>query len=138
MKTLTTIVTMFLLASITSAQQATMTAKPHEVKEGESVSFTVKVEPAPNVRGTVRVIATSATNSSSTIVADGGLGVDATSTDTSGIIPLEGPVGKWTVTDVVFIPYAGPAKKLTATNLPSFEVTPRKVVEPNSAVVEVK
>jgi hypothetical protein len=138
MKTLATIVTMFLFASIVSAQtQAAMTAKFHEVKQGEIISFSVKVEPAPNVHGTVRVIAKSA-NGTAAIVADGGLQEGKTSADTEATIPLDGPIGTWTVTEVQFIPYASPAKKLGAMNLPSFEVTARKTIEPDSAVVEVK
>jgi hypothetical protein len=136
MKTSVIIVTLFFLSCLGLAQEATMTAKP-QVKQGEKVTFTVKVKPAPNVNGTVRVEAKS-TNGSSVINADGALAADGTSTNPEATIPLEGPTGKWTVTNVYFIPYAADAKKLTASNLPSFEVVPRKTILPDSAVVELK
>jgi hypothetical protein len=137
MKTSAAFVTLLFLSCFGLAQEATMTAKTSQVKQGEKVTFTVKVKPAPNVNGTVRVEAKS-TNGSSVINADGALAADGTSTDPEGTIPLEGPTGKWTVTNVYFIPYAADAKKLTASNLPSFEVVPRKTVLPDSAVVELK
>jgi proline racemase len=138
MKTAATLVAMFLFGSIASAQtQAAMTAKLHEVKQGDTLAFTVKVEPAPNVRGTVRVLAKPASGDFA-INFDGVLEANGKTTDPSGVISLDAPTGKWTVTQVSFIPYSGNPKTLTVTNLPSFEVTARKVVEPDSAVVEVK
>ena len=137
MKKLAVIVTMFLFASIASAQEATMTTKLHEVKQGDTLIFTVKVEPAPNVQGTISVLV-QPTGGGLTVATNGSLAADGKTTDPSGVIPLDAPTGKWTVTQVFFTPYAGNRKELTSKNLPSFEVSPRKVLEPDSAVVEVK
>ena len=137
MKTLATIVTMFLFASVASAQEATMMAKSHQVKQGDTITFTVKVNPAPNVQGTVRVDARSA-NGNGVINATGGLAPDGTTTNSTATVAPDAPTGKWTVTEVMFIPTGGSGKTLTVRNLPSFEVTPRTLVEPDSAVVEVK
>lgn len=139
MKKLATIVTMFLFASIASAQDATMKPKLHEVKQGDVIPFSITVKPAPNVGGSLNIVVKSDTSEKQTS-GGGSLGANQNSIDPINVtIPIDATIGKWTVAQVIFNPGpGGKAKSLNLADMPSFVVTERQTVEPDSAVVEVK
>jgi hypothetical protein len=139
MKTLATIVTMLLFASIVSGQDAALKPKLHEVKQGEAIPFNITVKPAPNVGGSLTIYAKSV-SSDMKISGGQGMGPNQNTIDNLALsIPIDGTPGKWTVTRVTFTPSpGGTIKDLNVADLPSFEVVERKTVEPDSAVVEVK
>jgi hypothetical protein len=140
MKTVATIVAMFLFASVASAQtQAAMATKLHEVKQGAVIPFDITVKPAPNLQGHVTLYAKSDTSGMETNAGQG-INPDQSAIQSFALtIPTNATTGKWTVARVMFRPDAGgPEKSLNVALLPSFEVVERKAVEPDSAVVEVK
>jgi hypothetical protein len=139
MKALATIVAMFLVAFIASAQtQASMTAAAVKVEQGKTVPFSVTVKPAANLNGQVRVLA-KLDSGDFAVDGAGSLGAGQNSTTFSMLIPPNAPTGKYTVTRVTFHLDGGSHDKtLNVANLPSFEVVEHKAVEPDSAVVEVK
>jgi hypothetical protein len=139
MKTLATIVAMFLFASIASAQtQASMTANLAKVEQGKSIIFNVTVTPVANISGNVRIIAKSVSNGTE-VGGAGHLEPDQHSVTFPIVIPVDASTGKWTVTRVAYQPIVGGQdKSLNVAVLPSFEVIEHKAVEPDSAVVEVK
>ena len=130
---------MFLFASIASAQDAAMKPKLHEVRQGEVIPFSITVKPAPNVSGSLSI---SMKSDTSEMLTNGGvsIGANQTSIDSLNVtIPIDATIGKWTVTQVIFNPGpGGKAKNLNLEDMPSFVVTERKTVEPDSAMVEVK
>jgi hypothetical protein len=121
---------------ISRGQQSSTVQMAHkEIKQGDILNLDVTVDKAPNLTGTIQVIATS----------DGGgdfgmtchLDPGQTKCGVGQNVPLDAKLGKWTIRQVAFIPSAGgPMKDLTKQGDLSFQIIAHgDVILPDGATI---
>ncbi len=124
---------------LAQTNQAAMATSPHKVKQGEQVTISVKVSPAPNVPGRLDIYV--APEGSTSLGVNGGNGLSAgqsTAGDIGITIPIDAKLGEWKVIRVVFQPGSSAQHELTISGSAVFEVVKHDTVLPTSADVQVK
>jgi hypothetical protein len=129
------------LGSCLSAQtnQAAMSTRPHQVKQGEVVRIDVNVSPVPNISGAVAVFV--APEGSTVLNVGGNRAVTSGQASVSGLeitIPTDAQLGNWKVVKVLFQPQSSPQHDLAISGSTTFEVVKRETVVPTSANVDVR
>jgi hypothetical protein len=127
---------LFLAAQTNQAATAVHSTK---VKQGDRVIVAVKVNPAPNVAGTLGISVAPEGDNSAAITYGVGLAPGQSHSGEAGIpIPANGKIGQWKVIQVSFAPTNSPSQNLTISGNLRFEVVKRDTVLPTNADVEVK
>lgn len=124
---------------LAQSNQATMIANPHKVRQGEEITFQVKINPGSNVAGSVNVFIAPEGTTALNLNGGNGLGSGQTNVGDIGItIPIDATLGSWRVIKVRFQPPNSAARDLAVSGSTIFEVVKRDTVLPTSANVQVK
>jgi hypothetical protein len=129
------------LVSVVFAQepQASMSAHPATVKQGDQIRLDVKLNPPPNIGGALIVYV--APQGDTSLNVNGSRGVPAGVSELNDLqvtIPADAKLGEWKVMAVRFQTANSPQHDLTISGRHlGFEVTKRETVLPTSADVRV-
>jgi hypothetical protein len=121
---------------ISRGQGASTVQMAHkEIRQGDVLNLDVTVDKAPNLSGTIQVVAIS--NGAGDLGMTCHLEPAQTKCETGQRIPLDEKLGDWTVSKITFMPLGGPpAKELTVHGDLSFRVIAHgDIVLPDSATV---
>jgi hypothetical protein len=107
-----------------------------KVKQGDNLSMDLTLDKASNLAGSIVVKISPDGTPDKEINLGCGLEAGRTKCAASTRIPLDGKLGKWTISQIRFAPITGEPKLLTEHGDSSFEVTAHgEIVLPDSATV---
>ena len=128
----------FAIRSSRGQQEAT-SQMPSRVVQGGKIGALLSVDKAPNVGGALAAHATYRGNQQITIDMNCSLSKGETSCHSSAWVPVNAPVGEWTISSITFQPYSSSGVELTKHGDLSFRVDPAQIELPSSATVsEIK
>lgn len=142
MKSLLVLVFLISATVVLAAQdkpQASVSAKPKQIEQGNAVTISVKLSPAPSIDGIIVVSVAQENEPTQTVHFNSGVPHDQSNIDVSVPIPPEAKTGMWKVVLVEFLaPNATKMEPLNLVGTARFEVVKHEVRLPKTADVQVK